>query len=112
MGTEPLKTTAELEKQLGVDVRRVRHLRQLTQAELAERANVSLSAVKYLEAGRGSSLSTLVRVARALGRTEWLASFAPPEPAFSPLAVLRATEQAQGRTPKRVRRATLVRPPR
>jgi transcriptional regulator with XRE-family HTH domain len=108
--SEPLKTTVELEKQLGADVRRVRHQRQLTQAELAERANVSLSAVKYLESGRGSSLSTLVRVTGALGRTEWLTSFAPPEPAFSPLAILRATEQAKNEAPKRVRHATLVRP--
>ena len=50
----------------------------LDQAELARRADLSVGAVKNLETGRGPSLRTLVRVVRALGRTEWLASLAPP----------------------------------
>jgi len=38
---------------------RIRH--RLTQAKLAENTNVSLSALKYLESGRGSSLATFRR---------------------------------------------------
>ncbi len=89
MKNQPTNTVEEWEEQFGAAVRRLRHARRLTQAELAQRANVSLSALKNLERGRGSSLSSVVRVARALGRTEWLDSFAPAESAFSPMEMLR-----------------------
>ena len=90
------RTTEEWERQLGQGVLRTRILRDLTQAQLAERANVSLSAVKNLERGRGSSVATLVRVARALDRAEWLALFSPAEPAVSPIELLRQRNVAGG----------------
>ena len=88
---------------MGNDARRLRRRQQLTQVELAARANVSLSALKNLESAKGSTLTTLIRVARALGRTEWLSSFAPPEPALSPMAALQQRRQSKG--PQRVRHA-------
>ena len=97
---KPLRTSDEWEATLGADIRRLRVARRYTQNELAERANVSLSALKNLEAGRGSSLATVVRVARALERTEWLSSFAPAEPRFSPMELLR---QSAAEHPRRVR---------
>jgi len=100
MEKKPLRTSDEWEVALGADVRRLRITRRYTQSELAERANVSLSALKNLEAGRGSSLATVVRVARALDRTEWLSSFAPVEPRFSPMELLR---QSATERPRRVR---------
>jgi len=100
MEKKPLRTSDEWEVALGADVRRLRIARRYTQSELAERANVSLSALKNLEAGRGSSLATVVRVARALDRTEWLSSFAPVEPRFSPMELLR---QSAVERPRRVR---------
>jgi len=103
MQNEPLQTTADWERRIGDEVRSLRVRQRLTQAELAERANISLSAVKYLERGRGSSLATLIRIARVLDRTDWLASFAPPEPAVSPLAVLREHQRVAKAGPKRVR---------
>lgn len=103
MENKPFKTASDLEQQLGADIRRTRQQRGLTQAGLAERANISLTAMKHLEAGRGSSLSTLVRVARALDRSDWLAGFAPPAPAFSPLALLRERENSAPQSRKRVR---------
>jgi transcriptional regulator with XRE-family HTH domain len=106
MESKPLAGTSEWERRLGEDVRRLRRRRRLTQIELADRANVSLSAVKYLEAGKGSSLATVVRVARALDRTDWLESFIPPEPSVSPIAVLRERQRAEKEDTKRVRRAT------
>lgn len=94
MENQPLIKTEEWESRFGLEVRRLRQNQRLTQSELAERANISLSAVKNLERGRGSSLSSVVRVARALGRAEWLVAFAPPVPSFSPLDLLRERERA------------------
>lgn len=105
MQSEPLATTAEWEQRLGADVRRRRLAQGLTQVDLAKRSNVSLSAVKYLEWGRGSSLSTLIRVARALGRVDWLSSFAPAEPSVSPIALLRQRQHETASTARRVRRS-------
>lgn len=93
-----LRTTAEWEASLGSQVRRARLAMDIDQASLAREANVSLGALKNLEAGKGSSLKTLVRVARALGKHEWLASF-EPEPELGPLDLLRLQEAR--REPKR-----------
>lgn len=103
MQNEPLDSTTDWESRIGGGVRSLRLRQRLTQAELAQRANISLSAVKYLEKGRGSSLATLIRIARVFGRTDWLASFAPPEPAVSPLAILREHQRMAKSGPKRVR---------
>jgi transcriptional regulator with XRE-family HTH domain len=97
-------TTAEWEKRLGVEVKRLRVSRQLTQLDLAERANVSISTIRYLEAGRGSSLATLIRVAKVLERTSWLASFAPAAPAISPLNLLREQQHKASAERSRVRK--------
>ena len=59
------------------------------QTELAERAGVSLGALKNLEGGKGSSLKTLIKVARALERTDWLEALAP-KVSISPMQMLRA----------------------
>lgn len=101
MINRPLSSVAEWEEQFGGSVRRLRQTRRLTQFELAERANISLSALKNLERGRGSSLSSVVRVARALGRADWLESFAPAQSAFSPMEMLRETTVSS--RPRRVR---------
>jgi transcriptional regulator with XRE-family HTH domain len=97
-------TTQEWEKRLGVEVRRLRVARGLTQVDLAQRANVSISTIRYLEAGRGSSLSTLIRVAKVLDRTAWLASFAPVEPSVSPMELLREKNRKAGAERSRVRK--------
>ncbi len=101
MENQRLTTPEEWEKELGRDIRRLRQTRQWTQVELAERANISLSALRSLELGAGSSLSSVVRVARALERTEWLRSLAPLEDTFSPMAMLR--ERTSSSRPRRVR---------
>ncbi len=76
---------------LGSQFRAQRLALDLDQETLARRANVSPSAVRGLEAGRGTSLRTLTRVARALGRQDWIEDFYP-EPEVSPLALARAME--------------------
>ncbi|MFA5775734.1 MAG: helix-turn-helix transcriptional regulator [Ilumatobacteraceae bacterium] len=78
-------STRDWERELGLNVRSMRLHQDRTQLELAEDANISLSALKNLESGRGSALRTLILVARALGRTDWLESFAPPKSLISPM---------------------------
>jgi transcriptional regulator with XRE-family HTH domain len=97
-------TTSEWEQRIGAEVRRLRVSRQLTQVDLAQRANVSISTIRYLEAGRGSSLATLIRVARVLERTSWLSSFAPVEPSVSPLELLREQNRKASAKRSRVRK--------
>lgn len=103
MTSEPLATSEELESRLGSSVRELRTRKRLTQSDLASLANVSISSLKRLEAGAGSSTSTVIRVVRALGRTDWLAELVPPAPTVSPRAVWRATN-ATPTSPARVRR--------
>lgn len=94
----------ELEQVLGGRIRALRAARRLTQVELAERANVSVGALKHLEAGAGATITTLVKVLRALGEQGWVGTLGPaPEP-FNPLQVLAARQQAA-----RVGRPTRVR---
>jgi transcriptional regulator with XRE-family HTH domain len=86
-------TTEEWEALVGAEIRATRIAGDFDQTELANLADVSVGAVKNLESGRGSSLRTLVRVVRALDRTEWLESLAPPI-TVSPLAMLSTRHQA------------------
>jgi transcriptional regulator with XRE-family HTH domain len=62
---------------LGESLRALRLDRNLEQRMLADRAGVSVSALKNLEGGKGANVSTLVRVVRALGREDWLKTIAP-----------------------------------
>jgi len=72
----PLEVTVgDWEERVGESVRRARIVADMGQAELAERADVSLKTIGNLEHGRGSSMSTLIRIALALDRTDWLDSF-------------------------------------
>lgn len=92
-----------LERTLGLAVRQLRVSQQLTREEVAARANVSLGALRNLETGSGSTISTLVRTVHALGADEWLTQLSPaPEP-FSPLAVVEAARHQRARPPQRVR---------
>ena len=97
--------TDELEKVLGERVRDLRIRRRLTQAELAERANVSLGALKHLESGSPATTTTLVKVLRALGEERWIETLGPGSDPFNPLELLeaRATRGRKTPRPKRVR---------
>lgn len=100
-----MATTDELEKTLGDGIRAVRLARRFTQVELADRADVSLGALKHLESGAGATTTTLVKVLRALDADEWLGRLAPPPQPFDPLALLEQRQREQRRTarPRRVR---------
>ncbi len=90
--------TDELERQLGERLRALRIRRDLTQAELAEAANVSLGALKRLERGLGSTTTTLVSVLRALDEVRWLEALGPGPTRFNPLDVLDARNKRTAAT--------------
>jgi len=94
---DQLRTVDELEELLGEQVRRARIALDLEQAELARLANVSVRALRNLERGHGSSVSTLVAVVRALDKTAWLVGLAPAVQ-VSPMQMLRASRRSAVRT--------------
>src|SRR5665213_504409 len=88
-GGGSVKTASELEAALGRNIRARRIAAGLSQAELADRANVSVGAIHHLERGKGASTRTLTRALQALGAESWIDQLAPPPPAFNPLDVLK-----------------------
>lgn len=91
------------EKRFGEHVRRARLLADIDQRALAEAANISPTTLMKLEKGQGSTLTTLIKVLRALGREDWLETL-EPAPAVSPLALSR--EAAGLQEPRRASRRT------
>ena len=89
-----VRSTSDWEAELGNRVRLVRKQRKMTQQELADRSNVSRSAIKYLESGKGSSLATFLNVLRALGLDENLEEIFAVISTISPLALLQAKKRA------------------
>jgi transcriptional regulator with XRE-family HTH domain len=100
---EITSTSTELEGQLGAHLRELRILKNLDQKSLAERAGISLNAVKHLESGKGARVTSLIRVLRALDRADWLAALAPTV-SISPMQMLKSAK----RTPRRARRRLRV----
>ncbi len=66
------KTTEEWEAELGQQVRDLRLRQNIDQQRLAEQAGVALNVVKRLEGGKGTTVTSLIKILRALGRVEWL----------------------------------------
>jgi transcriptional regulator with XRE-family HTH domain len=95
------RSTAEWEQLVGGQLRAARIVRGWDQSYLSDLAGVSTGALKNLESGRGSSLRTVVKVLRALDRTDWLESLAP-QVTISPLRMLR--DQRRTVRPQRVSR--------
>lgn len=95
--------TEDGEAEVGRQVRELRLRGKQRQRDLARAANVSVGALQRLEAGKGSSLATLVAVLRALDRDSWLRQLAPPV-TVSPMDALRqrrrAAEGARKRAPR------------
>lgn len=95
-------TTDEWEQRVGEQVRALRLDRGHDQATLGGLADVSVTSIKNLENGRGSSLRTIVRVLRALDATDWLDTLAPT-PTVSPIDLLRGAEAVPRRRVSRSR---------
>ncbi len=92
------KTPSELQILLGERLRQLRLSRNADQVETAERAGISEKALRNLEAGRGSSVQTLVRVLKALNALNGIEMLAPV-PVVNPMMLLRTHSE-----PQRVRR--------
>lgn len=99
------RTIPEWEAHVGQQIRELRLRAERTQQDVADAANISVSALSLLERGHGTSLATLIAVVRALGRSDWLDTLAPPQE-FSPLAALEARRQQDQKRRQRGRRQT------
>ena len=84
---KPAPNPDELAAELGERLRALRLSQAWTQATVADKAGVSLRALRELEAGRGSTVQTLVRTLKALGAEQDLEAVAP-QPTISPMAML------------------------
>lgn len=89
------------EAEFGAQVRRARLIEDITQEELATRANITTRTLQKLETGQGSTLTTVIKVLRALGRDDWLGTL-EPQPTVSPLRMAR--EAAGLKEPRRASR--------
>ena len=87
-------TTQEWEAEIGTQLRSIRIRQNIDQQQLAAMAGVALNVVKNLELGRGSTLSSLIKILRALNHTEWLKGLAPTV-SISPLQMLKTPEPRQ-----------------
>lgn len=85
-------------RRLGEDAASWRKLRQLTAAEVADRAGVGVSTVQRLEKGEGASLENTLRIARALGVLDLLTG------ALDPYATEVGRLRSDEILPERVRR--------
>ena len=97
--TDDLTPTAVLEE-LGARLARHRLEAALTQSQLAERAGVGKRTLERLEAGYPTELTTLIRLLRALSLGGGLEQLIP-EPAPSPIALLRSRGQQRRRASQR-----------
>jgi transcriptional regulator with XRE-family HTH domain len=99
------ETPDELAASVGEQLRALRVNRNIDQKTLAERAGVSLRALRNLESGEGSTLHTLICVVRALGRQDWLRTVGPVA-TINPLMLNRVTQPRQRASKPRAPRGT------
>jgi transcriptional regulator with XRE-family HTH domain len=91
-------TPKELQVTLGERVRRLRLARNTDQRAAASKAGISEKALRNLEAGRGSTVETLLRTLKALDALQGIEMLAP-QVTVDPLALLHSSKP-----PQRVRR--------
>lgn len=88
---------------IGERIQRERLNQNMTQDDLAKRAGIGVRTLRSLENGEKSTVETLIRALRALGRLGAIDSFLP-EPGLSPLQLAklqgRERQRASGRKTK------------
>jgi transcriptional regulator with XRE-family HTH domain len=98
------KSLRELQTELGRRIRQLRLSRNMDQRTAAEKAGVTRAALQNFEAGRGSSVQTMLRILKALNYLEGIEMLAP-QPTVNPLALLKTKTP-----PQRARHRRLARP--
>ena len=88
------KSVSELQALLGDQLQALRQSKDLDQITTAEKAGISEKALRNLEAGRGSTVESFLRVLKALDSLDGLELLAP-KPSVSPLALLRNSKTRQ-----------------
>ena len=104
MGDLSFKSIQELQVILGEQIQGIRLSKNLDQVTTAEKAGMSEKALRNLEAGRGSTVESLLRVLRALDSLDGL-EFLAPKPSVSPIALLRGSGTQQRRRALHTRRS-------
>jgi transcriptional regulator with XRE-family HTH domain len=89
-------------EELGKRIRGLRLRKNITQEALAGRALIAVGTLKSLEAGKGTTLSTLVAVLRELGALDQLDQFIPPV-TISPIRLAEASAKVTGTARARAR---------
>lgn len=93
MHTE-FSTPQELELSLGEQLRAERLRKNISLEDLSSMAGVSKGTLRSLESGSGGRVESLLRVVKALGRGDWIASFAPPV-RISPMQIAKGVKHRQ-----------------
>ena len=93
-------TDDEILTKFGLRLRRYRLQENISQADLARQAGISLRTLGNIETGRDVQMGTIIRVLRALGRLDALELFLPPA-GISPMELI----QAGGRERQRAGRS-------
>ena len=91
------------EKAIGETIRRLRIKKRQPLEDVAARANLSPISVRALELGRGSTLSTMLKVLKAIGETGFILDWAEKSNEISPMQALRNSRKLAAE-PKRVSR--------
>jgi transcriptional regulator with XRE-family HTH domain len=94
MSVLQFKSPRELQIELGRRIRQLRLSRNIDQRAAAEKAGVARAALQNLEAGRGSSVQTLLRTLKALNYLEGIEMLAP-QPIVNPLGLLKTKTPPQ-----------------
>ncbi|HEU0205607.1 MAG TPA: helix-turn-helix transcriptional regulator [Pseudolysinimonas sp.] len=98
------RTTEEWQRALGMWLRETRLARGLDQNTVAVLADISTRSLRNLESGDGSSLASLIKTVRALGREDWLEQLDEGIGEPSPLELLRESRNRPMRPQRAPRR--------
>ncbi|MCL2757132.1 MAG: helix-turn-helix domain-containing protein [Coriobacteriia bacterium] len=97
------------EAEIGATIRQARIRNGFSLEDVAARANLSPTAVRNLELGRGSTLRTMIKVLTVIGEMRVFTEWHESSKEFSPIAVFRETQRKVAR-PQRVSRTRVVSP--
>ena len=104
-----MKESSSMELEIGAAIRQARIRRGISLEDTAARANLTPTAVRNLELGRGSTLRTMLKVLSVIEETDLFTDWIARSKEFSPIAYFRETEN-KAAYPKRVsRKRTLTR---